>query len=349
MATNSHAAWSVSRAPDRQHEPLRRPAAVSTRSTVAPSDDPSAASASSSSRPSALRPDRHGVVAPWSARRPPGSATATHRQHVGRRHRADDLGQPHIRATAASASTATRRSLSRWRCGPIGLPPHDRASAWRSTIRSTPSSVSFCTIHSGRSAFGIAKPTVIGSRARRDRGHVARRRAELAAGDTARPPATGAVGDGDGLAVAQRSTRKRWWCGGVVERRAASTSATTTWAAARAQRRAHCRGIDHENADLILENRPPASATDSPRPSAYWRSRSDFGVDELGRHLDPHDRPQVAATAAVQVAARRARAARTRAPAGCRPATVSSSSPSSVASVDLACRAPPGRSRSAPR
>ena len=29
------------------------------------------------------------------------------------------------------------------------------------------------------------------------------------------------------------------------------------------------RWVDHVNADLIFENRPPASATDSPRSSAY--------------------------------------------------------------------------------
>jgi hypothetical protein len=27
--------------------------------------------------------------------------------------------------------------------------------------------------------------------------------------------------------------------------------------------------VDHEKADLIFENRPPPSATDSPRSSAY--------------------------------------------------------------------------------
>jgi hypothetical protein len=59
-------------------------------------------------------------------------------------------------------------------------------------------------------------------------------------------------------------------------------------------------GTAHENADLIFENRPPASPTTSPRPSANCRSNSASSVDSFGRHLDLHDGAQIAATATVQ-------------------------------------------------
>ena len=198
MTTDSHAACSIAGGQHRARDERRRLDPQHRRAQL----DPIAARRQLGRRPAALGTDRQRDIAPGQAdvrrARRRRSRAARRRPAAARRSRA---ARP--RATAPSASTATRRSLARWRSARSASQRTTERSACSSTMRSTPISVSFWTIHSGRSAFGIANATVRRRRSRRAsraRRHRRARTSPPVARHSRQPSAT--VGDRDDVAVA---------------------------------------------------------------------------------------------------------------------------------------------------
>ena len=189
-------------------------------------------------------------------------------------------------------------------------------------MRSTPSSVSFCTIQSGRSPFGMADSDRerVGSAGLGDDLAVSLQGQRRSRSRTvATQPPTGTVGDGDRLAVAQAQHPAQMMHRVVVDRQPGQLLeiGDEHVRAGRAQRRRSIRR------DPSLERRLDAAEqasfscpTTSPRPSANCRSSStSWSVSFVGTSTrtrarrSPRPRPAGGA--------RPAGAARTPARAGC--------------------------------
>jgi hypothetical protein len=179
---------------------------------------------------------------------PSGPMSTTGRSSVGGAPAASASAAPGRAATeskpaigATSGSHVRRHCMAAWRAmvrhrstRRSARPGSHRATdrpATNGTIRSTPSSVSFCTTNSGRSPFTSANATVIGGSGRgsptigpviSSTGPPVSRQARQ------RPAPSPAVTSFPG---ASRSTRPRW-CSSPSSREGTSRSATNAWARA---------------------------------------------------------------------------------------------------------------------
>src|SRR6056297_2624757 len=185
-------------------------------------------------------------------------------------------------------------------------------SAWRSTRRSSPSSVAFCTIQSSRSPFGIAAAIVTGwaSAGSTTIGDVASSRSRLVSPTVAarhqRPAPSVAL---TGSPSRRRRTRRRWCSVSVsstiVGPPSSRSASTRTWAFV--ERNADRSGLDISLAlsgECRLDPREQAFLAVADHFASTVRiagEQVDLVVGELGRDVDADPGAQVASTAATQV------------------------------------------------
>ena len=242
----------------------------------------------------------------------------------------------HTRRLCIAASRADARAAARrWRAGASGVPAHDAAlGSRRARSRSTPTSVSFCTIHSSRSPFGDRRGDRHRSAASATVDRRRRRRRVAPLAPPARPPPRRAVGDGHRPRRRAGAARgARWW---RSRRRARARRG-------RRRRRAlrlACAAPPASSLERRLDPREqalaPATPTSSPRTRRSLRSSSASARSSLVGHLDvDHARAGRRARGRAGGARRVAAEARTRARAGCPAGRPGRSSPSSVASANV--------------